>query len=422
MQCHRGDGSSKNQTYRKVCLMKNVLYKGRYYLLNGVSLGSMFVYYFLATRALGFGEESDTFFAAIAITTFASFFLFALWEGFTPHYVRASSQERENFVARLLPLIVVGGVVLSGVLVLAIGYFKINQNLQEALGYTLWLITPLSVIAFSKAIFLAHDRQLSYYGVDIALGGGLVVVVVGVIMGSMQPVMFYRCLVGVYGIMGIAIAIFMMLRYAKRGSEDLPWETILTHSALSKGGSVVYGAREMILVSLSAKWGGGIYTLYAMMSRLYAAVVALATTPTNNSVVTVVMNDLSLDKKVPFLEVALKAIKVNVKLYALLSLGLVGAIPLVLVVAKMDPSTQEVVIMTMMLWLWYVVMAIGTIYGRLIPLVYAFGATIVINTIALLGFVSISIMAENWIGVLVGLVVSEGVILAGYYLWLRRVQ
>jgi hypothetical protein len=176
----------------------------------------------------------------------------------------------------------------------------------------------------------------------------------------------------------------------------------------------------MILVTLSARWGGGIYTLYALMSRLYAAVVALVTTPSNNAVVTVVMEELSGGKRVDFLSVAKGSSWKNIKLFIPLSLGLIVVTPVVLFIAKMDPPFWQVVEMGVILWGWYGIITLASIYARLIPLVYAFGATIVINSGALAVFWVMGSFFEGWEMALIGLVLSEFVIVVGYYLRLRR--
>jgi len=263
------------------------LYK--YNLLSVINIFISFLFMVYLGKKYGVSSETDIYFSSVIILSYLGYFVQAIWEAVSPYYI--SYKINNNKKINKLYSILLNDIILISFIIIIIYFVIINyvDTLSIAnndfFNIFIFYIIFQNILYFNKIILNLEHYYAIYYLVDILINTSLLIII---LLNDQLIYLAYAAIISTffamiwqfYLIFYKINIVYEFIFYEKYMIE------IYKNSTRIKIGSLLYGSKDLIIMSLFSSYGIGVYSLYSYANKFSAVILQIINTPIINMYVT----------------------------------------------------------------------------------------------------------------------------------------
>jgi len=274
-------------------LVKPLLNKKiKYNILSLLNIMIGFLFTVLLGKEFGVGNETDIFFYSLVIINYLGLFIQSIWEAFTPNYVSLKVDDPKQSMVLysiLLNNIVIGSAIIIGVyyLIINLPFFTISEHLKDYLNIYIFYILFQNVLYYNKNVLNLEHFYASYYIVDIFIYSTASLVLFFFNIKSIVYIAYLMITTTAVSVIWQFYLIFNILNFKYFLVFYESWlNEIYKNSIKYKIGTMIYGLKDIILVSFFTTLGTGFYSLYSYADKFASTVSMIVNAPIVNIFIT----------------------------------------------------------------------------------------------------------------------------------------
>jgi len=370
--------------------------KIKYNILSLTNITIGFLFTVLLGKEFGVGSQTDIYFYSLVIINFLGTFVQAIWEGFSPNFISLKVHDHEQAVklySILLNNIVIGAVlvILLFNAVVALHLFDPSEELRNYLHIFIFYLLFQNVLYFNKTTLNLEHFYASYYLVDLFVYSTATLYLLLFDVGSIYWIAYLMIASTALAVLWQFYLIFGVLRYRyyfvvyERGLLE-----IYKNSIKYKAGTMIYGVKDIIIISFFSSLGTGYYSLYSYADKFASTVAMIVNAPIVNIFITKV-NYLIAHKHYQKIGILIKGVLFQtITLFVVSSAVLYLLLPMLLRFFFGDAVTEKdieiIVHIFLYLLLFNFVIVVESPYAKTIIAYKEFNYMIYLNALFLLIF------------------------------------
>ena len=266
--------------------------KIKYNILSLLNITIGFLFTVLLGKEFGVGNDTDIFFYSLVIINYLGLFIQSIWEAFTPNYISLKVDNPKQSIT--LYSILLNNIVIVSSIIIVLYYiitslpiFDINEQIRNYLNIYIFYILFQNILYYNKNVLNLERFYASYYLVDIFIYSTASLFL---IFFNVESIVFIAYLM--IATTGISVIwqfylIFRVLNFKYSLTFYENWlNEIYKNSIKYKIGTMIYGVKDIILVSFFTSLGSGFYSLYSYADKFASTVSMIVNAPIVNIFIT----------------------------------------------------------------------------------------------------------------------------------------
>ncbi|WP_027160223.1 lipid II flippase MurJ [Methylobacter luteus] len=273
----------------------------QYNLLSLINIAISFVFIIFLGRKFGAGANTDIYFVSIAIVGYMGILAQCVWGAMSPYYAKLKV-ENLQLASKLYSVLLNNVIMISFVEILL--YFLITDNFRvispgkkEFLDIFIYYLVLQSIILFNKSLLNLEKHFAVFYLVDIFITSVNLIVLLFFSEGNILIIAYSTIVAAILAVIWQLYLVFFRLNYRYRLSiyqKDMP--NIYRNSIKMNIGLLLYGFKDIILVSVFTSFGSGVYSLFNYANKFSVALFQITNAPIVN-VYVAKLNEVVAHKK-----------------------------------------------------------------------------------------------------------------------------
>jgi putative peptidoglycan lipid II flippase len=266
--------------------------KIKYNILSLLNITIGFLFTVLLGKEFGVGNETDIFFYSLVVINYLGLFIQSIWEAFTPNYISLKVNDQKQSMVLysiLLNNIIIGSGIIIGFyyLITNLPFFVIREELREYLNIYIFYILFQNILYYNKNVLNLERFYASYYIVDIFIYATASLVLIFFNVKSIAFIAYLMIATTAVSVIWQFYLIFNVLNFKYFFIFYENWlNEIYQNSIKYKIGTMIYGLKDIILVSFFTALGTGFYSLYSYADKFASTVSMIVNAPIVNIFIT----------------------------------------------------------------------------------------------------------------------------------------
>ncbi len=370
--------------------------KIKYNILSLLNITIGFLFTVLLGKEFGVGNETDIFFYSLVIINYLGLFIQSIWEAFTPNYISLKVDNPKQSI-RLYSILLNNIIIVSSIIIVlyynivSLQIFDISEQLKNYLNIYIFYILFQNILYYNKNVLNLEHFYASYYIVDIFI---YTIANIYLIFFNVKDIVFIAYLM--IGTTSIAVIwqlylIFGVLNFKYSLSIYDKWlNDIYKNSIKYKTGTMIYGVKDILLVSFFTGLGPGFYSLYSYADKFASTVAMIVNAPIVNIFITKV-NYLVAQKRYSQINSLIKSVLTQTTvLFSVASLIVYLLLPSLLKLFFSEAMSENDILVIntiyMYLLLFHFIIILESPYAKTVIAFKLFNYMIFINAVFLLIF------------------------------------
>lgn len=268
-------------------MLKKVFNKNIYY--NFLSLFNIAIAFFFTIaigKIFGVGEKTDIYFSAIAIIAIIGTLVKAIWEAFSPDFIKLKIENTEK--SKELYSILLNNIILVSIIIILIYYLItstisiINYDLKEFLDIFIIYLLIQNILYFNKIVLNLEHYYSLYYLVDIFIYLSSLMIIFSV-NSSLTSIAIIFIITSLIAVVFQFFIIFRKLNYYYKFKiyNDIT-KTIFINSFKYRSGTFIYSLKDLLILYFFNNLGTGYYTLYSYANKFALTISQIVNAPIIN--------------------------------------------------------------------------------------------------------------------------------------------
>jgi putative peptidoglycan lipid II flippase len=341
-------------------------------------------------RKFGASSQTDIYFLSIVIISYLGYFIQSVWEAMSPYYIEKKVQDKELsdklYSILLNDLILVSLAIIVLYFVVTSLFDVISFQTKEFLDIFIFYILFQNILLLNKTVLNLEHFYVSFYIVDIFVYIILFITIFFLVDTEFVYIAYGTILATFIANVWQFYLIFKQLEInytLKLYSSDL--KEIYLNSFKLKIGSLFYGSKDIIIVSVFSSFGTGTYSLYSYANKFAGVILQVVNAPIVNIFATKA-NYYVANKEYHLLRIDIKKVLIQTTLLFTASAVVTYFIlPFILSILFGDKFTDEDILniqsLFMIMIVFYFVVVIESPFARLINIFKLFNFGILINVV-----------------------------------------
>ncbi|WAK01564.1 hypothetical protein [Methylobacter sp. YRD-M1] len=273
----------------------------QYNLLSLINIAISFVFIIFLGRKFGAGSDTDVYFVSIAIVGYLGILSQCAWGAMSPYYAKLKV-ENLHLASKLYSVLLNNVIIVSFIEILL--YFLITNKFRvispenkEFLDVFIYYLVLQSIILFNKSLLNLEKHFAVFYLVDIFITSINLIVLLFFSKGNIIVIAYSTISAAALAIIWQLYLVFFKLKYRYILSiyqKDMP--NIYRNSIKMNIGLLLYGFKDIILVSVFTSFGSGVYSLFSYANKFSVALFQITNAPIVNIYVAK-LNEIIANKK-----------------------------------------------------------------------------------------------------------------------------
>jgi putative peptidoglycan lipid II flippase len=402
-------------------LIKKILNKNlQYNVLSLINVFIGFAFIVVLGRKFGAGSQTDIYFLSIVIITYLGYFVQSVWEAMSPYYIELKIKDKKSadelYSILLNDLILVSILIISLYFVVSSSFDIISLEIQEFMNIFIFYIIFQNILFLNKTVLNLEHFYASFYIVDIFVYIILFIIIFFVINTELiylaYGTIFATFIANIWQFYLIfkKLDINYKFQFYNNNLKD-----IYKNSFKLKIGSLFYGSKDIIIVSVFTSFGSGVYSLYNYANKFAGVILQVVNAPIVNIFATKA-NYLVANKQYDLLQVNIKKVLIQTTVLFISSATIVYFIlPFVLNILFGNKFNNEDIMIMQSIFLimiiFYFVILIESPFARLGSIFKLFNFGIIINIIfggmVYIGYIIFNYFELDYISFLFILIFSQ---------------
>jgi len=273
----------------------------QYNLLSLINIAISFVFIIFLGRKFGASSDTDVYFVSIAIVGYLGILAQCVWGAMSPYYSKLKV-ENLHLASKLYSVLLNNVIIISFIEILL--YFLITNKFRvispekkEFLDIFIYYLVLQSVILFNKSLLNLEKHFAIFYLVDIFITSVNLIVLLFFSKGNIIIIAYSTIIAAILAVMWQLYFVFFKLNYKYKLSlsqKEMPG--IYRNSIKMNIGLLLYGVKDIILISVFTSFGNGIYSLFNYANKFSVALFQITNAPIVNIYVAK-LNEVVANKK-----------------------------------------------------------------------------------------------------------------------------
>jgi putative peptidoglycan lipid II flippase len=266
--------------------------KIKYNILSLLNITIGFLFTVLLGKEFGVGNETDIFFYSLVIINYLGLFIQSIWEAFTPNYIRLKVDDQKKSI--VLYSILLNNIIIVSSIIIVLYYiitnlhmFTISEQLRNYLNIYIVYILFQNILYYNKNVLNLERFYASYYLVDIFIYSTASLFLIFFNVKNIVFIAYLMITTTVIAVIWQFYLIFKVLNFKYSLTLYEHWlNEIYKNSIKYKIGTMIYGVKDIILVSFFTGLGAGFYSLYSYADKFASTVSMIVNAPIVNIFIT----------------------------------------------------------------------------------------------------------------------------------------
>ncbi|WP_020159409.1 lipid II flippase MurJ [Methylobacter marinus] len=273
----------------------------QYNLLSLINITISFVFIIFLGRKFGAGDSTDIYFLSITIVGYLGILAQCVWGAMSPYYTRLKVEDSQ--LAAKLYSVLLNNVILISLAEILL-YFLVTNNFRvispekkEFLDVFIYYLVLQSIILFNKALLNLEKHFAVFYLVDIFITTINLIILLFFSKGDIVIIAYSTIIAAILAVIWQLYLVFFRLNYRYRLSisqKEMP--SIYRNSIKMNIGLLLYGFKDIILVTVFTSFGSGVYSLFNYANKFSVALFQITNAPIVNIYVAR-LNEVVANKK-----------------------------------------------------------------------------------------------------------------------------
>jgi putative peptidoglycan lipid II flippase len=375
-------------------LLKKIFNKNIYY--NFLSLFNI-VIAFLFTIAIGkifgIGEKTDIYFSAMAIITLIGTFVKAIWEAFSPDYIKLKIEN--NNKSNELYSILLNNIILVSIIIILIYYLIssntsiINYDLKKFLDIFILYLLVQNILYFNKIVLNLEHYYSLYYLVDIFIYLSSLIIVFSIHI-SLNSIAILFIITSLVAVIFQFFIIFKKLNYHYKFKiyNDIT-KAIFINSFKYRSGTFIYSLKDLLILYFFNNLGTGYYTLYSYANKFALTISQIVNAPIINIFMTKLNYKVGENDYTTVDKLVKNVLFQTVPLFIIASSILYFVLPFIMKIFLKEITDTDIInILNIFLWLvlFNFIIVLETPFARSVAIFKQFNFCLYVNIIFIIIF------------------------------------
>lgn len=266
--------------------------KIKYNILSLLNITIGFLFTVLLGKEFGMGNETDIFFYSLVIINYLGLFIQSMWEAFTPNYISLKVDNQKQSI--ILYSILLNNIIIGSSIIIVLYYiitglqiFNISEQLKNYLNIYIFYILFQNILYYNKNVLNLERFYASYYLVDIFIYSTASLFLIFFNVKNIVFIAYLMIVTTVVAVIWQFYLIFRVLNFKYSLTFYEKWlNEIYKNSIKYKIGTMIYGVKDIILVSFFTGLGAGFYSLYSYADKFASTVSMIVNAPIVNIFIT----------------------------------------------------------------------------------------------------------------------------------------
>ena len=266
--------------------------KIKYNVLSLLNIVIGFLFTVLLGKEFGVGNDTDIFFYSLVIINYLGLFIQSIWEAFTPNYISLKVENQKQSI--LLYSLLLNNIIIGSSIIIVLYYviasfqiFDISEQLKNYLNVYIFYILFQNILYYNKNVLNLEHFYASYYLVDIFIYSIANLFLVFFEVKNITLIAYLMISVTAAAVIWQFYLIFRVLNFKYSLTfYDNYLSEIYKNSVKYKVGTMIYGVKDIILVSFFTGLGAGFYSLYSYADKFASTVSMIVNAPIVNIFIT----------------------------------------------------------------------------------------------------------------------------------------
>ena len=370
--------------------------KIKYNILSLLNITIGFLFTVLLGKEFGVGNETDIFFYSLVIINYLGLFIQSIWEAFTPNYISLKVDNQKQSIklySILLNNIIIGSsiIIMLYYIITSLQIFNISEQLKSYLNIYIFYILFQNILYYNKNVLNLERFYASYYLVDIFIYSTASLFL---IFFDVESIVFIAYLMIVATGISVIWQFYLIFRVLNFKYSLIFYENwlndIYKNSIKYKIGTMIYGVKDILLVSFFTGLGPGFYSLYSYADKFASTVAMIVNAPIVNIFITKV-NYLVAQKRYSQINSLIKSVLTQTTvLFSVASLIVYLLLPSLLKLFFSEAMSENDILVIntiyMYLLLFHFIIILESPYAKTVIAFKLFNYMIFINAVFLLIF------------------------------------
>jgi len=410
--------------------------KIKYNILSLLNITIGFLFTVLLGKEFGLGNETDIFFYSLVVINYLGLFIQSIWEAFTPNYISLKVDDEEQSVA--LYSILLNNIIVGSSIIIVLYYFitsfhlfTMGEQLRDYLNIYIFYILFHNILYYNKNVLNLERFYASYYLVDIFIYSTASLFLIFFNIENIVFIAYLMISTTVVAVIWQFYLIFKILnfKYALTFYENWMNE-IYTNSIKYKIGTMIYGTKDIILVSFFTALGTGFYSLYSYADKFASTVSMIVNAPIVNIFITKVNYLVANNRYNQINKLVKKVLSQTTILFSVASLIVYLILPSLLKLFFSEAINENDILIINKIYLYLLlfnfVIIIESPYAKTIIAFKLFNYMLLINSVFLFIFASAYFISKtyhmDYTVFLIFLSIAQGSNLILYYSKFRSIE
>jgi len=266
--------------------------KIKYNILSLLNIIIGFLFTVLLGKEFGVGNETDIFFYSLVVINYLGLFIQSIWEGFTPNYISLKVDDQKQAI--ILYSILLNNIVIGSSIVIVLYYiitnlqiFDISEQIKNYLNIYIFYILFQNILYYNKNVLNLERFYASYYLVDLFIYSTASLFLIFFDVKNIVSIAYFMIATTIVAIIWQFYLVFRVLNFKYSLKFYDSWlNEIYKNSLKYKIGTMIYGVKDIILVSFFTGLGTGFYSLYSYADKFASTVSMIVNAPIVNIFIT----------------------------------------------------------------------------------------------------------------------------------------
>ena len=266
--------------------------KIKYNILSLLNITIGFLFTVLLGKEFGVGHETDIFFYSLVIINYLGLFIQSIWEAFTPDYISLKVNNQERSIT--LYSILLNNIIIASSIIIVLYYsiaslhiFNISEELRNYLNIYIFYILFQNILYYNKNVLNLERFYASFYLVDIFVYSTASLFLIFFNIKNIVFIAYLMIATTAVAVIWQFYLIFKVLNFKYSLTFYDNWlNEIYKNSIKYKIGTMIYGVKDIILVSFFTGLGTGFYSLYSYADKFASTVSMIVNAPIVNIFIT----------------------------------------------------------------------------------------------------------------------------------------
>lgn len=266
--------------------------KIKYNILSLLNITIGFLFTVLLGKEFGVGNETDIFFYSLVVINYLGLFIQSMWEGFTPNYISLKVDNQKKSIVLysiLLNNIIIGSsiIIVLYYIITSLQVFDISEQIRNYLNIYIFYILFQNILYYNKNVLNLERFYASYYLVDLFIYSTASLFLIFFDVKNIVFIAYLMIITTGISVIWQFYLIFRVLNFKYSLTLYESWvNEIYKNSIKYKVGTMIYGVKDIILVSFFTGLGSGFYSLYSYADKFASTVSMIVNAPIVNIFIT----------------------------------------------------------------------------------------------------------------------------------------